>query len=215
MLTEHKISFCISHSLTILQDTSLTDVQHQSPALCKWPHSATYDWMLHIKCWLLSPNISQNTGLDDLAAQGESHSMQAVLNANEQAGACLAFLSRIHKQTNWIYERMRSPPSVRFKWNLWWWSQRGAGWLKKGDRERREEGRRERTCSEYKNPSNSTVSRVKHTGWNYAHIPQLAFPKVPQLSWLVAKVLTCQSNQLLTLNEQNTSVGHLWPMWAE
>lgn len=81
--------------------------------------------------------------------------------------------------------------------------------------ERREEGRRERTCSEYKNPSNSTVSRVKHTGWNYAHIPQLAFPKVPQLSWLVAKVLTCQSNQLLTLNEQNTSVGHLWPMWAE
>lgn len=107
--------------------------------------------MLHIECWLLSPNISQNTGVDDLAAQGESYSTRAVLNANEHAGICLGFWAEfISKQTEYMSKCAR----------LWVYvlnktfgdganEERGDCKKEIESGEKREEGRRERTRSEY------------------------------------------------------------------
>lgn len=105
MLTEHKILFRISHSLTAHQDTSLTGVQHRSPVPREWPHSATYDWMLNIKRTHCShTNISQKHQPGWLGSSRWNHiSTRAVLNANEQAGTCLGFWAEfISKQTEYM-----------------------------------------------------------------------------------------------------------------
>lgn len=92
---------------------------------------------------------AKNAGLDELAAQGESHSARDGLNANEQAGICLGFWAEFtSKQTEYTGKCARLRVYISNK-TFGDGANEARGDWKREIKERREEGRREQTRSEY------------------------------------------------------------------